>query len=764
MKKLYLILTVVIMSVCAYGQAVCGQIVNADALPIEFANISLLTEDSVFAGGAVSDKHGHFSVQATAAKRYLLNATCIGYVTKTITAHTGDTLRITMKRSSYELEGITVKKNKPIHTLTAEGIFTKVEGTVLSKLGQAKDMLRSIPGIFCAGNAIEVFGRGTPVIYINGRQMRNTSELDNLRAEDIESVEVINNPGVKYDASITAVLKIKTKKAAGDGLGTVVTANLHQGEETTNASGTIDINYRHKAIDIFGYVSYFKNNEDDLTRIDYKPVNTQWIMPSENVGKRKNQTFSNMLGANYTIDNDNSVGIKYSQRVCPDTKSALTNNSSIIVDNNIYDKVYNELNGAINYDISHFINGYYIGKAGRLGIDFNVDFLASGEKTDMSYHEESEQNEARIFDTYGKKRNRMAASKLVLTHPVLGGTLSVGAEYTYTKRKENSDCTKEYVPQTDYELHENKICPFAEYTIESPIGGFTAGVRYEHVESDYTENGVHSDEQSRTDNDWFPALSWRKNIGKVQLKLGYNTKMFRPAFWQLRSDVTYGNRYSLESGNPLLKPETSHCVNLSGLWNFLYMSVDYYDIRNAIMWSSSVVDAGNMIIKTMPTNHDLKSIGANMSINKQTGTWYANLNAGITKQWFSIGDTYMGRPLWQVGMNNSIEIAKLFTLTVYAAYSSKGDSRNTSANKPYFTMNTYIYAPIIRDKLLLWIWGQDIFKTNKSDNNVYTGYTVERKRYENDSRKISVTLQFRFNTTKSKYKGTGAGNDEKRRF
>ncbi len=100
---------------------------------------------------------------------------------------------------------VVVKGNRPSYKLTAEGLQTHVQGTVLSKMGTAEDVLKHIPGLQKKNDAYEVFGKGSPIIYVNGRLLRDLSELDQLKSEDIKNVELITSPGARYDASVKAV-------------------------------------------------------------------------------------------------------------------------------------------------------------------------------------------------------------------------------------------------------------------------------------------------------------------------------------------------------------------------------------------------------------------------------------------------------------------------------------------------------------------------------------------------------------------------------
>ena len=120
---------------------------------------------------------------------------------------------------SKELGEVVVKAHLPQYKKTHEGLLTNVAGTVLSKMGTAEDVLKHVPSIVKKKDGYEVVGKGTPIIYINGRKMQDISELDNIKSSDIKSVEVIQNPGATYDASVNAVIKIKTIKKKGEGFG-----------------------------------------------------------------------------------------------------------------------------------------------------------------------------------------------------------------------------------------------------------------------------------------------------------------------------------------------------------------------------------------------------------------------------------------------------------------------------------------------------------------------------------------------------------------
>ena len=94
-----------------------------------------------------------------------------------------------------------------------------VENSVLKEAGTANEVLKRLPSVSGNDGDYSVFGKGKAVIYINNREVRDPSELDKLNSADIRDVEIITNPGARYDASVKAVIRINTIRKAGDRFG-----------------------------------------------------------------------------------------------------------------------------------------------------------------------------------------------------------------------------------------------------------------------------------------------------------------------------------------------------------------------------------------------------------------------------------------------------------------------------------------------------------------------------------------------------------------
>lgn len=201
------------------AQDIKGKIVNEKGEPLAFANVVLLNrQDSAFVKGVVSGEDGHFAIDS-ACNNGIIKVTSVGYKTvwKDCTGENAGVIK--MVADSKVLGEVVVKSSLPKTILKNGGMTTTVAGSVLEKAGTMEHLLDRIPNVSAQNGNIKVFGRGEPIIYINGRQMRDRSELDRLSSDNIKSVEVIANPGARYAASTKAVIRITTKKIQGDGFG-----------------------------------------------------------------------------------------------------------------------------------------------------------------------------------------------------------------------------------------------------------------------------------------------------------------------------------------------------------------------------------------------------------------------------------------------------------------------------------------------------------------------------------------------------------------
>ena len=239
-----------------------GAIVDTAGEPAGFATVFLSGTDGAVVCGNTADENGLFELRA-AQGEYTLTISLVGYrdhiQTVTLSGSLLDLAAITLEEDAELIGEAVVSAVMPKTRLTGEGLATSVRGSVLENAGTARDVLGKVPGLIKNRDGLEVVGKGAPRIYINGRRLTDASELDRLQSHEIQSVEVITNPGAQYDATVRAVVRIRTVRRQGEGFGFDVTLADQQSlrkKDYNDPRANLNVNYRTGGVDIFAGANY----------------------------------------------------------------------------------------------------------------------------------------------------------------------------------------------------------------------------------------------------------------------------------------------------------------------------------------------------------------------------------------------------------------------------------------------------------------------------------------------------------------------------
>ena len=746
-----------------------GRIINESGQPVAYASITLLSlGDSTFLTGGVSNEAGDFVIPCKEPK-VIARISYVGYKTvyKTCTQPEVGTIRL--HPDNYALKGVTVKGHVPQYQMGNEGLVTNVENTPLSQLGTAGDVLKHVPGIIAKDDQYEVFGKGTPLIYINGRKMRNLKELEQLKSTDIKHIELITNPGAKYDATVGAVVKIQTVRKAGDGFSIDTWGRWKQGRKDHEAA-SLDLNYRNNGLDVFASLWASRGNHLQSSELTQEvQTDTLWQQRNDLRTDIVSRDYSIETGFNYMLNEHHTFGAKYEYTFPSTTDDLTTLTSDVTTNGAFYDKWENLTKKQTEGNASHKLNAYYLGKVGKLDIDWNFDYLHSGYDEQSRIAETCQIQDDRMLDTENQVRNRMLASKLTMTYPLLGGSLDFGAEYINTDRQDDYVNPQGYVTSTYSTLKEQSISPYAEYSILLPkIGQFRMGLRYEHVNFDYYESGRLVEDQSRSYSNLYPSLSFGTQIGKVMAQIAYSAKTTRPTYRQLSNDVFYVNRYGMQRGNPLLDNSVIHNVSIQGMWKFMQFSIDYSDERGQIIHWMEQIDNSNVTLVTYKNINSLKRIVPYVSLAPQFGIWHPQLSLGFGKQWLTMetteGSISLNKPMLIGQASNTFRFSKTLTGELNFRYQGPGHYQNIYLDYHQAVLNVSIVKTFFNDRLSIKLAGEDLFDRSRDGNLVYNHQVKLWQGNYYDRRRFVATVRYKLNTTRSKYKGTGAGNAEKSRL
>lgn len=770
--KRIILLPAMLMTLSAAGQNVSGQVVDARGNGIPYINVVALSlPDSAYVTGVMTDSVGRFGFDVPPEGR-LLRVSGVGY--KTVYADRRENEgRILLQEDTKMLGEVVVRSRMPKTRLKGDAMVTNVVGTVLETAGSMENLLDRIPNVSANSDKIEVFGRGEPEIYINGRKMLDKVELERLSSDNIKSVEVVTNPGARYGASVKSVIRITTKKAVGEGFGfdnrlfgELNDRNYVSGQERIN------MNWRSGGLDIGGTFNISRTNTPDpkhMEQITY--LDKTWRQPSSIDQVYKNRNIYGRLALSYMFNENQSLGASLSWYRLPWNNASGYMKSSVVKDGLLTEELLSSY-AASGQTTTLQGNLYYVGKIGRLGIDFNTDWywnkMGNVMTTVEDYQETGQEPINQQVITSSDSRNNLVASKLVLTYPLLGGTLSLGGEYSYSVRNTLYNVLPTDLLEDDKSrIEEGMASAFVEYVRYFGPLSVQAGLRYENVDFDYYDNGIYIGEQSRVFNNVFPSLSLSGTFGDFSVQLGYASDIYRPSYSQLRSNITYDNRYTYEGGNPFLLPSKSNNVNLSLTYKWIMFNAGWSYVIDPILQNSEPYgDAPSVVLFRHVNGESYDKMYASLNISPSFGVWHPSLMLGVQKQWFAMqvhGHNPLNNPVGTFRFDNTLD-TKICRISLNLRYTTRGGDENIYMMKPSFSTDLSLYKAFMQDRLTVQLLVQDLFKTSRQRMTLFYGSMRETLMGTPAQRNISLTVRYKFNVGKSKYKGTGAGQSQKSRM
>lgn len=745
--------------------AIRGMVVDEKQQPMPYCNVLLLTADSVFVNGCVTKEDGTFLMTGEAEAPYLLKVSYIGYATALQTVE--PTNLVQLLPDTQTLKKVTVTANRPLIESQANGLKANVAGTSLARMGTANEMLTHFPFVTSKDGNLSVLGSGSPEIYINNRKVRDMGELDRLRAAEILSAEVITTPGPEYDADVAAVIRIRTLKQRGQGWSGSVNLAYDQGR-WANASQQVALNYRTGGLDIFVKGYFSENNSYGQTNaVIQTSGKDQWETIANDTQTSKSKRLSAETGFNYEVNEHHSFGMRYmpesmlgkgSQQSWGETTTFCNGTE---VEHSDFEQFSQFKNG-----LNHAVNAYYVGELGRWTIDFNADYLNNLSNSSQYAEDGSEED----IHSNSDARSKLYAAKLQAGVSLGKGQLSFGSEGTLTER-EALFTQSGFSEDADNFIRQKTFAVFAGYSISSGKWKANAGLRYEHRETDYYDQGIRIDEQSPVYDELIPTASVNWSHRDFNLSLTYRMMKGNPSYSMLTNAISYRTQYSYTAGNPRLEPSQTSTLSLNASYKWLFANIQYFRPKNSI---------ANI---TMPYNEEThpgvllfgaanlatyNGFAFNLTASPQIGMWQPQFSVSAmlsAADGRNLGiDVYRKQPLFNFGWDNNFNLPHGWFLNLQA-------NMNTAARMGFAVIrvegkvNARVSKSFLKeDALTLSLTANDILRTGYYHFNVYGIDSYNGNRIYRDWQRVGIQLSYKFNATKSKYKGTGAGLSEKNRL
>ncbi len=763
MKENILFILLIITNTVVSGQNIVGTVIDSETRnPIEFANVTVLNKvDSSFISGTVTDAHGRFILPITQIKHKIIKISYIGYLDVFVDPTSNNIGEVKLNLNVQLLNEVVVMAK--VQKLENSGISTYVQATYLKDIGSALDVLGQLPFIYKTDNEIEVFGKGTPLIYINNRLIRNNEELEELNSSNIKKVTVITNPGAEYDGSINSVIKIETLKTVGEGLSG--STNIWAFFDRKFSHNEVqNVNYRIKNWDFFGMLR-LSESSDLMYQNIYQSVLHDKIFTELEQFVREEYYYKSLktnIGFNSTFGKENSYGFKYEFRHTPKNESFIDSYADVLK-NKILFEDYSSLSNSNAKTENHHINFYYSGIISPwLSLQFDGD-IYTGETERTQAVNNSRLDTEELISTNSQQEYDLYAGKLTMKSPLFGGQLIYGGEFSATKNIQsffvNDEGIEQNLEENSNKANQGLYATFAIYNMNWKKISLNLGLRYENAKFDYYSKSQESENKSEKYINVFPNVGLSYTGDKYQMILSYRSTIDRPSYYQLRNNIQYNGPYTYESGNPYLKPIYKNSVSLLMGWdNFKISSTYSMYLDNILFVPKQYKDD---IVIFYPLNIDKsQNFSFSLAYSAKLGIWKPLVDIGVSKDFLTYGSISQdfNNPRFMFQMRNNFSFSNNIMAGIDATYSSSGNS-NLSYVYSTSSVNLYLTKLLFNDLLKISIKGNDIFNTDRKKRKMYLENVAAAQEGDQNSRRLTISLTYKFNSTKNKYKGKQASDE-----
>ena len=744
-----------------------GRIVDERGNAAEYATIALLSPiDSTIVGHGVSNENGSFVIPCN-TRKVLARITYIGYKTVNRIYNNTEMGIIKLQPKTMIVKGVVVKGDRPQYKMLSGGMEVAVEHTLLSKMANTFEVLSLLPRVSVNGQKISVFGKGTPIVYINNKRVNDNNEIVNITPDNIKSISVITSPGAEYDAEVESVIRIRTKERRANGFSLRADAYGKYNKWMSDYE-LISTSYQTKKFEIANSIwtmGTHDGEDNNLITDIYLPdkhyYNDQLIHLDTN-----NRFLSEKLSADYSLNDSNSIGGSYRYYGMFKGRTNSVSRQDVLLNGMAQGSI--DQNEVMKPSLSlHQADVYYVGKVGHVGVDFNATYYAVKNRRNDEGFEISKELGNQEVHSSNRQNSDMWAGKLVVNIPLWKGNMSVGTEMSKTDSHGTFLNEEQLVPSTKTDIHERNIAGFAQYGLVLNKWTVGLGVRYENIVRDYLSDGVKQDDVSRKYNNFFPNLSVSWNKGNWNWQLNVNEKIHRPSYRQLGNFMQFDNRFLYEGGNPTLQPEKVFNVETMMLYKWLNVSVGYKYLKDVMEWTKYIYPGKEFAYNTSLNFDHKQLLYASVHVSPKFGIFRPTWGFYYNQQFFDTrkygASKALSKPLLSCSLNNNFALSE----TMNAAISLNASTTHADGflmMKSGYSVNLQFDKSFANRTWIIYLSANDIFKTAKERWTMYGLGAGTTKDCYNYTRSISLQVTYNFNAKRSKYKGTGAGNEEKSRL
>lgn len=770
--KIFCIIFFLMFSLSSSAQyTLQGNAKNSNNELMPFSTVTIVL-DSIHTQVVLSDSIGNYCFKNLDTGCYKVSASMIGYLPQQVDAyiHQDTTIDFILTPATKNLQEITVYSQKQLIENKPDRLIINLEGNIETKGKTTTDILKQLPKIRIAEEAINMTGKESVLVYINDYPVRlsgNTllSYLNAMPTEEIKSVEIISSPPAQYDAEGNiGIIRIMTKKNIYPGWKGYLQGAFRQNTYSSYV-GFAYINYTGKKFffdaTLFGgsvsslnqneYYSYFPN----ATTVTFNPKKWTYIETyiKSTLGYRFSER-SSMI-ANFQIP-------MFTQQIIKDIQNTTQyiNPVSHILDSSLLSNGKTTIN---NYTYNADIFFKHIFKNKKSYFTLNAAYLNNTVRNERPFISITQintiNNTTENYNTNGNQQYNIYTSNADFSFPLWSCTVNTGAKVSFIHNLSNTkffnvvNDNNIFVPSLSNEYKYNENIQAMYYSMEKEIKNwsFKAGLRAEFTQT--KGKSILSDTPYKNNYiNLFPSVYITHDVNqKNSISFSYTTRIDRPPYQYLDPFKWYISKYNYAVGNPFLKPSYIHNLELSYTYNNNFQATAYYTNQPNQFGQYVVLDSTNINNQIQQTDNffNVQSIGINLYYAiKYFKWWESNIQADFsytayTSKQKSFANTYGYGG--SIIFNNTIFFNAKKTLqgVINIEENIPGiyDYRN---KKNYFKLDFGFNCILFKQRMELRLYASDIFKTANPEYYYRSNNIKQVYRNYFDTRSVKLTIVYKF--------------------
>lgn len=784
---------------------VSGNVVDGNQKIMEAATIALLkAKDSAIIKYSVADKSGRFQFDNLSEGSYLVSATSVGFeksysdIFQISSSNSSIVLKtIQLNVEAKSLSGVSVTARRPLIEQKIDRTVVNVDASVTNVGSSALEVLEKSPGITVDkdGN-ISLKGKDGVMVLVDGRPTQLSGPdlanlLRSMNASQLDQIEIMTNPPAKFDAAGNAgVINIKTKKNRQLGYNGTVTLGYGQGKYPKANEG-LNFNYSNGKVNLFTNLSHnYRRHFNTLTiqrnfiDKDTREVKSHFDQTANM--RNENHSFSGKIGLDYFASIKTTLGVVFSGFANP---REFTNRNQTFITSALNTS---ETRALAEYDA--------IWKNFSTNLNFRRQLNSTGKELtgDLDYLTYDSRNDQMLsnyyFDAEGKtiakgdtllgalpQNINIASAKMDYLQPLKkGARFEAGVKSSVIRTDNNARYDSvlygrivQDINRSNHFIYEENINA-AYVNLSGPLSKKFNGQLGLRVENTISKgNQVTTGEKfNRPYTQLFPTafLQYVYN-DKNQFVLNYGRRLRRPNYQSLNPFTEFIDRYTYQQGNPNLKPQFSHNVELKHTYrNFLTTTLNYTNTTDIIQQVLEQNEDKNETFVRQANIADQRQYGASVNIGIPINKWWTNnLYVNVYNNQFSgiVNNTPITVSATALSLNGSqqFKFSKTFSGEVSGFYRT-GGVEGVIRTRPMGQFSLGFSKQIMKNNGTLRLNVRDVFYTQKFSAISKYGNVDAAFQEQSDSRVVNLGFSYRFskgkvNTAKRK---NGSTSDEQNRI